>query len=196
MLKNKSYLAKGKRSIVYQGIFQGKKAVMKIINKTAPPNVIKNEAKWLKKLKKYKIGPQLYQEGEDYIICEFIEGKKIMDWFKENDKKEIKKITKEILKQCRILDNLRVNKKELQRPVKHIIIGKKIKMIDFERCKETEHPKNVTQFCQFLTSKNIEDILKEKNIQINKNKLRLLLKKYKKEQNQKNFNTILKYITL
>ena len=194
MLKDKEYLAKGKRSVVYKGIFQGKDAVLKIINKTAPPNIIKNETKWLKKLEKYKIGPKLYKEGKDYMICEFVKGEKIMDWLKEHNKKEAIESIRTIMGQCRILDKLNVNKKELQRPIKHIIIGKKVKMIDFERCKETRHPKNVTQFCQFLTSKNMKKILEEKNIRIGKDKLIVLLQEYKKEQNEKNFKKIVKYI--
>lgn len=194
MLKNKEYFAKGKRSIVYKGNFKGKKAIQKVIKGTAPPNIIKNETKWLKKLEKYKIGPKLYKEGRNYMICEFVKGKRIMDWLKEHNKKEIKKTIKEILKQCRILDKLKVNKKELQRPVKHIIIGKTAKMIDFERCKETKNPKNVTQFCQFLTSKNMKQVLKEKDIKIDKDKLITLLKKYKKEQTEKNFKEIMKYL--
>jgi len=194
MLKNKEYLAKGKRSIVYKGIFKGKKAVLKIINKNAPPNIIKNETKWLKKLEKYKICPKLYKEGKNYMICEFVKGKKIMDWIEEHNKKEIKNIIQEILKQCRILDKLKVNKKELQRPVKHILVGKTAKMIDFERSKETEHPKNVTQFCQFLTSKNMKRILEEKGIKIKKDELIPLLKKYKRNQNEKNFKNLIKKI--
>ena len=194
MLKDKEYLAKGKRSVVYKGIFQGKEAVLKIINKTAPPNIIKNETKWLKKLEKYHIGPKLYKEGKDYMICEFIKGKKIMDWLKEHNKKEAIESIQTIIEQCRILDKLNVNKKELQRPIKHIIIGKKVKMIDFERCKETRHPKNVTQFCQFLTSKNMKKILEEKNIRIGKDKLIVLLQEYKKEQNEKNFKKIVKHL--
>lgn len=195
MLKDKEYLAKGKRSIVYKGVFKGKEAILKVIKKGAPPNIIKNETKWLKKLEKYKIGPKLYKEGQNYMICEFIKGKRIMEWLKEHNKKEIKKILKEILKQCRTLDKLKVNKKELQRPVKHIIIKKIVKMIDFERCKETKHPKNVTQFCQFLTSKNVKEILEEKNIKIDKDKLIILLQKYKKEQTERNFKAILNFLT-
>jgi len=195
MLDEKKYFARGKRSIVYIGIFQGKKAIMKVIRKSAPLNAIKNEAKWLKKLEKYKIGPKLYKSGENYIICEFLDGELIIPWLKKHNKKEIKDIIKKILKQCRQLDKLNVNKKELQRPVKHIIINKNPKMIDFERCKETRNPKNVTQFCQFLTSSNIENILKEKNIIIPKKKIIPILKKYKKEQNEKNFRNILKFLS-
>ena len=195
MLKNKKYLAKGKRSVVYKGIFKGKEAVLKVVRSDAPPNIIKNETKWLKKLEKYRIGPKLYKEGKDYMICEFIKGKRIVEWLKEHNKAEIKKAFKEILMQCRTLDKLKVNKKELQRPVKHILIGKKIRMIDFERCKETEHPKNVTQFCQFLMSKNIRELLHEKGIVIDKTDMINLLQEYKKNQSEKNFRKILKLLS-
>ncbi|MEK6857590.1 MAG: hypothetical protein AABX39_03305, partial [Nanoarchaeota archaeon] len=35
-------------------------------------------------------------------------------------------------------------------PLKHILIGKTVVMIDFERCHFTEDPKNSRQFMQFL----------------------------------------------
>ncbi len=194
MLEKEEYLAKGKRSVVYKGFFKGKEAVMKVANKDAPQGIIRNEAKWLKKLEKYGLSPRLYKAGEDYIICEFVKGKRIINWIKEHGNKEVKKILKKVLTQCRILDRLKVNKKELQRPVKHIIIGKAVKMIDFERCKETDNPKNVTQLCQFLTSENMKKLLEEKNISIEKKKLLPLLKKYKREQNEKNFKKILSYV--
>lgn len=193
MLKDKKYLAKGKRSVVYKGFFKGKEAVLKVRKKTAPINIIRNEAKWLRNLERYGLCPKLYKEGKDYLICEFIKGTRIVDWLKDHKKREITNVLNKILNQCRLLDKLKVNKKELQRPVKHIIIGKKIKMIDFERCKETEHPKNVTQFCQFLMSKNMEELLKTKGIKRNKDRIISILKKYKKEQTEKNFKEILNY---
>lgn len=195
MIKQREYFAKGKRSIVYKVIFHGKEAIQKVMKKTAPKGIIKNEAKWLRKLEKYKICPKLYQEGKGYIICELIKGKRIIDWIKEHNKKEIKTAIKKILNQCRTLDKLKVNKKELQRPVKHIIIGRTAKMIDFERCKETDYPKNVTQFCQFLTSSNMAALLGEKGIIIDKQGLIPLLKKYKKEQTEANFRKISDYLS-
>lgn len=194
MLEKEEYLAKGKRSVVYKGFFKGKEAVLKVANKDSPLGIMRNEANWLKRLEKYDISPRLYKAGEDYIICEFVKGKRIIDWIIEHDQKEIKKVLKKVLMQCRILDKLKVNKKELQRPVKHIIIGKTVKMIDFERCKETNNPKNVTQFCQFLTSKNMKTILDDKKILINKDELLPLLQNYKKEQTEKNFKKILNCI--
>ena len=67
-------------------------------------------------------------------------------------------------------------------PYKHIIIDKNNNpvLIDFERCRYTEQPKNVTQFLQYLTSGNVETIFKKKKIKINKAKVMQLSKIYKR----------------
>lgn len=190
-IRKKLYLAKGKRSVVYSCLLGKKKVVMKIEKKTDAKNVIKNEAKWLRILNRYGIGPKIYKEGKNYIILEHIKGYRVLDWLKKNKKNRIVEVLKEILKECRTLDKLKVNKKELQHPIKHILIGKKPRMIDFERCKRTEKPKNVTQFCQFLMSANVSCILKDKEIILNKKRFISLLRRYKKEQTDKNFKKIL-----
>jgi len=64
-------------------------------------------------------------------------------------------------------------------------------LIDFERCKITIKPKNVTQFCQFLMSGSTELLLKQKGINLNKSKVIKLAKIYKKEQTKENLNKIL-----
>ena len=70
------------------------------------------------------------------------------------------------------MDGVGVNKEEMTRPWKHIIVtpaGEAI-LIDFERCRETRLPKNVTQFCQFLISSVLAPHLKKLNILIKKEK--------------------------
>ena len=79
-------------------------------------------------------------------------------------------------------------------PIKHILIGKDVKMIDFERCKKSENPKNVTQFCQFLLSKNMQNMLRDKGIIINRERLIKLLKNYKTDYSDKSFNELLDII--
>ena len=79
------------------------------------------------------------------------------------------------------LDELKINKFELTNPYKHIIVNKKDLpvMIDFERARFTEQPKNITQFLQYISSNNIKQILQKKKIIINKDKVKELSKKYK-----------------
>jgi len=175
------YLTKGKRGRIY---VQGNVAIKKSL-----PNRIKNESSWLKLLNKYNIGPKLIKTEKNYFKYKFIKGKFILDYFKSNNSKSV---IIDVLKQCRIMDKLKVNKLEMHNPHKHIIIeNKKPVLIDFERAYFTEKPKNVTQFCQFLMSKRVQGMIK---YNINKKRLINLLKQYKNNQTEKNFKLIKNYI--
>ncbi len=155
----------------------------------------KEEAKFLKLLNKYNIGPKLisYDEKLNELTMEFIEGKRIQDYFETSSKKEIIKQIELILIQLNKMDQLGINKLELTNPYKHIIITKKGPiMIDFERCHYTENPKNMTQFIQYLCSGRITYIFEKKKILVDKDKLREIAKNYKKNQNKKYLKEIIK----
>ena len=81
----------------------------------------------------------------------------------------------------RILPELGINKEEMHRPLKHIILSKKPVMIDFERSYKTKNPHNVTQFCTFLVNRKIAS-----------KKLFKLAKAYKQNKTKKSFAAILK----
>ncbi|MBU0459983.1 MAG: methyltransferase [Nanoarchaeota archaeon] len=133
---------------------------------------IKNEIKWLKILNKKQIGPKLLFYGENYFVYEFVEGTFILDYLEKENKEKIKKMLVNVLEQCFLLDKLKVNKEEMHRPLKHILVAKKPIMLDFERCHHTEKPQNLTQFIEFLVRykflqhKTVLPLLKEykKNI--------------------------------
>lgn len=183
----KKLFAKGKRGLIYTADFRGKKVVIKEKNPSSlAEGRIKNEGVILKKLNKYKIGPKLIKTGKNYVMYEFVNGDFILDFAEKNNKEKIIEILKNILNQCFILDKLKINKLEMHHPVKHIIIGKKPVLIDFERAYETENPKNVTQFCQFILqySKALKLNIK-KDIFIEK------VKEYKKNKTERNFNKLL-----
>jgi len=177
-IKNLEYFAKGKRSEVYIGNYRKKKIVVKKSKRA------KIEAKWLKLLNKYQIGPKFIFLGKNYLIYEFVKGERILE-HKEN----IKKIIKKVLEQCRKMDRLGINKKEMQNPYKHILIyNKNVKMIDFERCYYSKKAKNVTQFCQFIRNKIFRNL--------NNKRFEEILKAYKKNPNDKNYKEILKFLKL
>ena len=174
------FLAKGKRGVVYLDEIDGKKVVVKKARpESTAINRIENEANWLKKLNKIGIGPKLISQGEGYFIAEFIDGELFGKWIEKN---KDKKVLLNILKQCRKLDRLKVNKLEMHNPLKNIIIGKKVVLIDFERCKFTHEPKNVTQFVQFLVKKKVI----ERNDRLNE-----ILKKYKESYSEREFTKLL-----
>jgi len=182
-VKEVKYFSKGKRSLIYTGIYKNQKVAIKTKNPVSEAeNRIENEIKFLKILNKHTIGPELLLTTKKYFVYKFVEGELLVDYLKNNNNNNYS-ILKKVIDQCRILDKLKINKLEFTRPIKHVFVkNKKITMIDFERCYYTENPKNVTQFCQFLIRYN----LMENNIEI--------LQNYKENQTEKNFKEILKKI--
>ncbi len=199
-LTDMMYMAKGKRGHVYSAIYDKKKVAVKIKNpKSTAIARIEIESQALEKAGKLKIGPKLYKKDKDFIIMEYIEGEQILDRLKKLKKQDIIMILKDIIKQCKVLDDNNLQKEEMHHPVKHIIITKANKpvMIDFERLSYTEKPHNITQLIQFLTSRNMIEILKEKNMSLKRDELTALAKRYKgsKEDKDKITKELLKKIS-
>ncbi len=61
-----------------------------------------------------------------------------------------------------------------------LVFKDKAKLLDFERCNVSLEPKNITQFCQFIIN-----VLK-----IDRKKVLGSLKKYHKNQSEKNFKKL------
>jgi len=189
-VKNLEFLAKGHRGLVFKGKYKNLKIAIKIKKpESKAVERIINEAKFLKIVNKKKIGPKLLFSSDKFLAYRFVEGDFILDYFSKVNKKQIKKILKNVLKQMYVLDKLKVNKEEMHHPLKHIIIKKKPVLIDFERCYYTEKPHNLTQFVQFILRIN-----KNYNLNINIEKLINLTKKYKLNYKKEIFGRIYKLI--
>ncbi|MBI2647125.1 hypothetical protein HYW99_01495, partial [Candidatus Woesearchaeota archaeon] len=187
---------KGHRGLLFTGYYKNKKITIKIKNpKSNAIGNVENEAKWLKKLNKYNIGPKTLITNKDYFAYNYINGDFILDYIKKTDKSRIKKMIKQVFRQLYSLDKLKIDKEEMHHPYKHVIISKgKPYLIDFERMHYSQKPKNVTQFCQFLISEQVSEIFKNKRMYITKNNLINLAKVYKKNQNKSNLEKIFKII--
>ncbi len=190
------YFTKGHRGLLFTGYYKNKKITIKIKNpKSNAIGKVENEAKWLKKLNKYNIGPKTLITNKDYFAYNYINGDFILDYIKKTDKSRIKKMIKQVFRQLYSLDKLKIDKEEMHHPYKHVIISKgKPYLIDFERMHYSQKPKNVTQFCQFLISEQVSEIFKNKRMYITKNNLINLAKVYKKNQNKSNLEKIFKII--
>lgn len=180
-VRNLELAAKGHRGIVYKGRLNKRIVAVKVERKNSGAlNRINNEAEWLKILNRHGIGPGLIKHDDNFIITEFIEGRLIIDFLKKADKPEITSTISNLFRQLYQMDRIGVDKEEMHHPVKHIIVtGSKAVLIDFERCRRTERPKNVTQFCQFLSSERVHEILNLKSIDYSAETLRKLAKGYK-----------------
>ena len=115
-------------------------------------NRIQNEAYWLQLLNRHSIGPQFLGVTETGVLMEYVDGVPILDYATTASREDLIHVLVDLLYQCRTLDQLGVTKEEMHRPLKHVLVrDRKVVMIDFERCRRMEKPKNVTQVCQFIS---------------------------------------------
>jgi len=180
-IKDIHLLAKGHRGLIFKGVQKKKTVAIKLQREDSPAmGTVHREAEMLKVLNKKGIGPHLLSEGRDFFVYEFVEGKFLMDYLQGASKEKVLWVIREVLDQMRLLDNLNLNKEEMHHPYKHIIIGdSKVTLIDFERCKKTPDPKNVTQFLQCITSFALVPLLGEKDISIDIPSIKKMAAAYK-----------------
>jgi putative serine/threonine protein kinase len=182
LVSNPRLHARGKRGLVFRAKYKDRDVAVKVKNpKTKAQNVLMHEARILKKVNRYGIGPKIILKEKNFIIMEFADGEAIESFIKEKGKLEIKKVIEDVFQQCFTLDQIGINKEEMHRPYKHIIIGKKTVLVDFERARIKENTHNVTQFCNFVS------ILLD--IQITR-----LAEKYSKHKTKENLSLIMKKI--
>ncbi len=189
--------AKGKRGIIYTGTLKNKKIAIKVKRADSKAKGrIENEIRYLRILNKQNIAPKLMLSGRKFFVYTFIEGKFIKDFLETANKEEISKIIKDVFRQLYVLDSMRLNKEEMHYPVKHIIIKQDLTpvLVDFERMHKSNSLKNITQFCQFLSSNYVAGILSKKGIVIDKKVIIILSQEYKHEYSEEKLNKIIRYI--
>ncbi len=189
-IQNLQKIGEGWRGEIYKGNYQGKTLAFKVPSEEIHIYPILKEGEILKIVNKEGIGGKLFLQGEDFIAYEFIEGKELRYVI---SKENAKKIFSQILEQARKLDKLKIVKEEMHRLHANVIVDKNLKvyLIDFERAKKSEKPKNITQFIQYLITGGTEylgNFDKEKAIQ--------LMKEYKNNQTEQNFLKIKQFFNL
>lgn len=195
--------AKGKRGLVYLTQYRNKPALVKEKNPDSSVDTIRNEAIMLQLLNQHGIGPVFFALEKNSLTREFLEGEEFLDYLQDKDKTEVLRVIEDILYQCRTMDLLGINKFEMTRPYKHILVITQrsefrevgdVVQIDFERCRRTESPKNVTQFLQCLSRGKLQEVFEKNKMPINVDKLQELGKEYKQSLEKDSFNQILQHI--
>ncbi|MFP4111480.1 MAG: HemK2/MTQ2 family protein methyltransferase [Candidatus Woesearchaeota archaeon] len=195
------YFTKGKRGLIFTGNYKGKKISIKIQRpKSRSKDAISREVEALQFLHKNKIDfvPKVLFYGKDHFAYEYIDGITITEFAKLSNKIKIKKVVAKVMEFMYALDSLSCTKEEMHNPYKHILIRAKKGedrpfLIDFERCKKRDNPKNITQFCQYITSSYFLSIVKDKDLIYERDFLMPLCKRYKNNK-EENFKEIMNYI--
>jgi len=194
-------LGKGYVGIVVLGKMQDKKAAVKIRRTDSPRDGMKSEAEFLKIANDVKVGPKLISSSKNFMVMEYLAGKRIFDWIKELNGKgsasKLKLIARKILEDCYKLDQIGLDHGELSSITKHVIVGKKTTLLDFESSSTDRRVSNVTSATQGLyigsgISKYIKRIYKIPP----KQKIIDALRAYKREQTRESFDNVLSVLKL
>ena len=167
---------------------------LKIRRVDSPRKNMTNEAKLLKTANKLEIGPKFIKNSKNFLIMEYIEGEKIIDWAKKLEKEsgEVCSVLNNILRECYLLDSIGLDHGELSTIDKHVIIGKnKNTIIDFESSSTDRKPSNVTGATQaILIGTGLAKIIQKKVKLPTKSKIISLTREYKKNPTLRNFENI------
>ena len=196
-----SILGKGYVGIVVLGKIGRKKVAVKIRRNDSPRKNLKREAELLKITNQSNVGPKLVGFSKNFLVMEYLEGEKIGDWVaslkKRGSSSQLKTIIKKILEDCYKLDRIGLDHGELSHIVKHVIVGNKTTIIDFESSSMDRRVSNVTSATQALCigsgiSKIIGCICKIPK----KEKMITVLRRYKQEQTRDSFENLLDVLKL
>jgi putative serine/threonine protein kinase len=196
-----SILGKGYVGVVVLGKIGRKKVAVKIRRNDSPRKNLKKEAELLGITNQSNVGPKLVNFSKNFLVMEYLEGKKIGDWVgslkKKGNSSQLKTIIKKILEDCYSLDRVGLDHGELSNLSKHVIVGKKITVIDFESSSTDRKVSNVTSATQALCigsriSKMVGGMYKIPK----KEKMISVLREYKQKQTRDGFEKLLGVLKL
>ena len=195
-------LGKGYVGVVVLSRIKNKLVAVKIRRTDASRINMVKEAKFLKIANKAGVGPLLLAMSKNFIIMEYLDGKKISEWVNElkskQDIKLLKSIMQKILEDCYSLDVIGLDHGELSTISKHVVIGKsKTTIIDYESASTQRRVSNVTSATQAICiGSGISKIVRKIYRMPSKNKIIKILRSYKQEKNRQNFEKILEILKL
>jgi len=194
-------LGKGYVGIVILGKKRSKLVAIKIRRTDSQRKNLNDEAKLLAIANRTNVGPLLIDSSRDFLVMEYLDGEKIGTWVKKikgkGSSSKIKTTVRKILDDCYSLDKIGLDHGELSSISKHVIIGKKITLVDFESASTKRRVSNVTSATQGIYIGSGISKVVEKTCKIPpKENMIETLHNYKKEPTIDNFNMVLQLFRL
>ncbi|MEO9310339.1 MAG: serine/threonine protein kinase [Nitrososphaera sp.] len=196
-----SVLGKGYTGIVVLAKLGSKRVALKIRRTDSPRSTMDDEASLLAAANKAGVGPKILKSSRNFIVMEYLDGKKIVEWVSElrgrGSATKLKKVIKKILQDCYSLDRIGLDHGELSNITKHVIVGRSVKIIDFESSSLERKVSNVTSATQAIyigsgLAKMVSRIYKVPP----KQKIISTLREYKQSRSQDSFEKVLEVLRL
>jgi putative serine/threonine protein kinase len=194
-------LGKGYAGIVVLAKKGTKKVALKIRRTDSPRKTMEQETILLQAANKAGVGPILLQSSKNFIVMEYLDGKKIFDWINDLGGKgsasKLKTVIKKVLTDCYKLDEAGIDHGELSNITKHVIVGKSIKMIDFESSSLERRVSNVTSATQAIfIGSGLAKIVQKIYSVPPRPKIIHVLREYKRQRTRQSFDTVLEILKL
>ena len=193
-VSNVSVLGKGCVGIVLIAHVNKRKAALKVRRVDADRSMMRHEAEMLGKANSIKVGPKLLGYTDNMVLMQFVDGFLLPEWLRKRiGKVQVKKVLRDLLEQCWLLDSIGLDHGELSHAPKHIIVDRANTpfIVDFETASVNRGPANVTSICQFLFISGIAGEVAGKIGEKNKKTIIEVLRFYKKSRTRKSFETVL-----
>ena len=190
-------LGKGYVGVVVVAHVNGQRVALKMRRIDADRPDFTHEAQMLQKANTIGVGPQFIAASKNFLLSQLIDGDLLEDWLETQLNKElVRKVLVDILEQCWRLDETGLDHGEISKAPKHLLVDKADKpfIVDFETASIMRRVINVTSVCQFLFMGNSRAAKMLDGVFGKKNKLELIatLKNFKKNENRKNFEGLLR----
>ncbi|MBM3898442.1 MAG: serine/threonine protein kinase [Thaumarchaeota archaeon] len=151
---NVRVLGKGCTSLVVKALLAERKVVLKIRRTDSNRPSVAREVQLLGLANKAGVGPTVFAASRNVIAMELADGTDILQWVKGLQGKGstgvLRGRIREILQQCFALDSIRLDHGELSNLRKHVIVGDRTTILDFETASLTRRVSNVTAAAQYL----------------------------------------------
>ncbi len=186
---------KGCVGIVVVAHMDGEKAALKIRRVDAHRTEMQHEAEMLEEANSVDVGPKLLRVSKNFLLMQYIDGALFPVWLEGcGEKAQVRKVLRDVLRQCWRLDKTGLDHGELSHAPKHVIINQSGRpfIVDFESASINRKPSNVTSICQFLfISGAVAVKVVEKLGKRDKETIIEPLRKYKKDSSRENFERVL-----
>ena len=173
---------------------------LKIRRTDSPRKNMTDEARLLRIANKIGIGPKFIKNSKNFLIMEYIDGEKIIDWVKKSKikSKDLRYVINNVLRECYLLDNAGLDHGELSTIDKHVIVGKnRNTIIDFESSSTKRKSSNVSAATQAIfIGTGLAKIIRKKIKIPRKDKIIRLVRHYKKMRTEESFNELLQELKL
>jgi len=187
-------LGKGYVGMVVLAKKSGKIVALKIRRTDSPRKNMSDEAKLLKIANEINIGPKFIKNSKNFLIMEFIDGEKIIEWAKKSKtkSKELYPVINNVLRECYLLDSVGLDHGELSTIDKHVIVGKnRNTIIDFESSSTKRVSSNVSAATQAIfIGTGLAKIIRKKIQVPRRDKIIRLVRNYKKLRTQESFDDL------